>query len=154
MYCPYCEHHDSKVMDSRDSGEGVRRRRECSHCGMRFSTVERIQASGTLVVKRDGRREEFNREKVRGGVIQACAKRPVSVSVIEKLVSEVEKEIEGLSRSEVPSEHIGRIVVERLRSYDRVAYVRFASVYHNFQDIESFAEEIASLRANEEGEIG
>ncbi|MQF83039.1 transcriptional repressor NrdR [SAR202 cluster bacterium AD-802-E10_MRT_200m] len=149
MYCPYCEYNDSKVMDSRDSGEGIKRRRECSQCGLRFSTVERIQTSGTLVVKRDGRREEFNREKVRGGVMQACAKRPVSVSVIDKLVSEVEREIENMGRAEVSGEQIGRIVAERLRLTDRVAYVRFASVYNNFQDIESFALEVASLRATE-----
>ena len=154
MRCPYCDHSEARVIDSRDASEGIRRRRECLHCGLRFSTMERVQAAGLLVVKRDGRREEFNREKVRGGVLQACAKRPVSSETVEKLVSDVERDLEGLGRAEVPSALIGQMVVGRLRFQDHVAYVRFASVYHNFQDIESFAQEVESLRqADGEGTI-
>ena len=152
MRCPYCDHSEARVIDSRDASEGIRRRRECLRCGLRFSTMERVQAAGLLVVKRDGRREEFNREKVRGGVLQACAKRPVSSETVEKLMDDVERELESLGRAEVPSALIGQMVVERLRTQDHVAYVRFASVYHNFQDIESFAQEVESLRQAADGE--
>ena len=146
MKCPFCENEETRVVDSRISSDGVRRRRECIRCGLRFSTSERIQMNPLVVVKHDGRREEFNRDKVRGGVLAACAKRAVSVESIERLISDIERELEQLARTEAPSALIGVMVMEQLRVLDHVAYVRFASVYRNFQDIESFAEEVELLR--------
>ena len=145
MRCPYCGHPESRVIDSRDAAEGIRRRRECLLCGLRFTTLELVQTTTLLVVKRDGRREEFDRGKVRGGLLRACAKRPVSIEAIEKLVEEIERELGRLNRAEAPSGLIGQMVMERLRTLDHVAYVRFASVYRNFQDAESFAQEVESL---------
>lgn len=150
MRCPYCEHPESRVIDSRDAAEGIRRRRECQMCGLRFTTLEHVQTTSLMVVKQDGRREEFQRAKVRGGLLHACAKRPVSVEAIDKLADDVERELGRLGRAEVPSAIIGLMIMERLRELDRVAYVRFASVYRNFQDVESFAQEVQSLR--DEGE--
>ena len=146
MYCPFCEHSDTRVIDSRESIDGVRRRRECRLCGQRFNTLEQPQRASILVVKHDGRRELFNREKVRAGTLTACTKRPVSVEEIESLVTSVERDLEATGRVEIPSDLIGQFIMEKLRALDRVAYVRFASVYRNFQDIANFAEEIESLR--------
>lgn len=146
LRCPFCENEETKVVDSRVGVEGVKRRRECIRCGLRFSTSERIQMNPMVVVKQDGRREEFNRDKVRGGVLAACAKRPVSVETIERLISDIERELEHLAKTEAPSSLIGVMVMEQLRTLDHVAYVRFASVYRNFQDIENFAEEVELLR--------
>jgi transcriptional repressor NrdR len=145
MRCPYCEHPESRVIDSREAAEGIRRRRECLRCGLRFTTQERLQATALLVVKRDGRREEFDREKVRGGLLRACAKRPVSIDAIEGLCDQVERELARLNRAEAPSALIGQLVMEGLRGLDHVAYVRFASVYRNFQGVASFAQEVESL---------
>ena len=145
MRCPYCEHPDSRVIDSRDAADGIRRRRECSLCGLRFTTLEHVQTTTLIVVKQNGRREEFARAKVRSGVLHACAKRPVSVEAIDKLADDVERQLGRLGRSEVPSPIIGLLVMERLRELDHVAYVRFASVYRNFQDVESFTQEVQSL---------
>ena len=146
MYCPFCEHSDTRVIDSRESIDGVRRRRECRLCGQRFNTLEQPQRVSILVVKHDGRRELFNREKVRTGTLIACTKRPVSVEEIESLVTSVERDLESTGRVEIPSDLIGQLIMQKLRALDRVAYVRFASVYRNFQDIANFAEEIESLR--------
>ncbi len=146
MHCPYCDHPDVRVVDSRDAVEGIRRRRECHLCGQRFTTMEQVQAAALLVAKHDGRREPFNREKVHTGVLLACAKRPVSVEDIDGLVVAVEREVERLGRAEVPSALIGELVMEQLRALDWVAYVRFASIYRNFQDIDRFALEVESLR--------
>ena len=146
MRCPFCENEETKVVDSRVGVEGVKRRRECIRCGLRFSTSERIQMNPMVVVKQDGRREEFNRDKIRGGDLAACAKRAVSVETIERLISDIEKELEHLAKTEAPSSLIGVMVMEQLRTLDHVAYVRFASVYRNFQDIENFAEEVELLR--------
>ena len=146
MHCPYCEHPDVRVVDSRDAAEGIRRRRECHRCGQRFTTMEQVQAAALLVAKHDGRREPFSREKVHAGVQLACAKRPLSVEDVDGLVVAVEREVERLGRSEVPSALIGELVMEQLRALDRVAYVRFASIYRDFQDIENFATEVESLR--------
>ena len=146
MRCPYCDHSDVRVVDSRDAAEGIRRRRECHFCGQRFTTLEQVQAAALLVAKHDGRREHFSREKVHAGVLLACAKRPVSVEDVDGLVVGVERELERVGRPEVPSALIGEMVMERLRALDRVAYVRFASIYRNFQDIDSFAQEVESLR--------
>jgi transcriptional repressor NrdR len=130
------------VVDSREVVEGVRRRRECRGCGLRFTTYERVQAAALLVVKRDGRREEFNREKVKRGILLACTKRPVPLDAIEKVVDAIEQDLQRLGRAEVPSSLIGQMVMEHLRRLDRVAYVRFASVYRNFQDVGAFQEAV------------
>ena len=150
MKCPYCGHPDSRVVDSRAPEDTVRRRRECPACGQRFTTYERVQSTALLVVKRDGRREEFNREKVKAGILKACAKRPVSVEAIERIVGEIERELARLGRAEVPSSIIGQMVMDRLRFLDHVAYVRFASVYRNFQDLESFKKEVETLLSGRE----
>ena len=145
MQCPYCEYSETRVIDSRDTPAGIRRRRECLRCGLRFTTQERLQTTALLVVKRDGRREGFDRDKARKGLLQACAKRPVSVVDIEKLGDEIERDLAGLNRAEIPSSLIGQMIMERLRRLDHVAYVRFASVYRNFQDVERFTQEVEAL---------
>ena len=151
MRCPYCDHDESRVTDSREATDGIRRRRECRRCGLRFTTVERVQTTSLLVVKRDGRREEFNRDKVRTGILHACTKRPVSVEAIDGLVDQVERGLSNLSRAEVPGAVIGQLVMEGLRSLDHVAYVRFASVYRNFTDVESFQKEVEALQREPAG---
>ncbi len=150
MRCPYCDHDESRVTDSREATDGVRRRRECARCGLRFTTVERVQSTSLLVVKRDGRREEFNAEKVRAGVLHACTKRPVSVEAIDGLVEQVERGLTSLGKPEVPGAVIGQLVMEGLKTLDHVAYVRFASVYRNFTDLESFAKEVEALQREPE----
>ena len=146
MRCPYCDHDESRVTDSRDAADGVRRRRECGRCGLRFTTIERVQTTSMLVVKRDGRREEFNGEKVRAGVLHACTKRPVSAETIDALVEQVERGLGTLGKQEVPGAVIGQLVMEGLKTLDHVAYVRYASVYRNFTDLESFAKEVEALQ--------
>ena len=145
MLCPYCSHDDSRVIDSRDAGAGVRRRRECLRCGLRFTTYERIQTTALLVVKHDGRREEFNRDKILASLRLACAKRPLATGTLEKIVADIEGTLQGLGRSEIPSSTVGEMVVEQLKQLDRVAYIRFASVYRDFRDIESFKAEIDAM---------
>ena len=147
MRCPHCEFSDSKVTDSREVESGIRRRRECLGCGLRFTTYERIQTAGLVVSKRDDRREEFDREKLIGGIRKACAKRPIASRTIEKLVEDIEAELQQVGPGEVPSDYIGEMVMERLKSLDRVAYIRYASVYRDFQDIESFEAAVNDLRA-------
>ena len=146
MRCPYCGHTDSKVTNSREAESGVRRRRECRSCGVRFTTYERIQSTALLVSKQDNRREEFNREKLVAGIRKACAKRPISSRTIEKMVEDIEAELQHLGQGEVPTNVIGEMVMERLRKVDRVAYIRYASVYRDFQDIESFELAVKDLR--------
>jgi transcriptional repressor NrdR len=146
MRCPYCNSPDSRVTDSRASDNGIRRRRECIRCGLRFTTYERVQTTALLVAKADGRREEFNREKLRVGIVKACAKRPVPYREIEKTVEDIEAELQRLGHAEIRASVLGDMVMERLRRLDRVAYVRFASVYRDFQDIESFEEVVKDLR--------
>ncbi len=150
MHCPYCQHPDSKVTDSRDTDAGVRRRRECLQCNTRFTTYERVQSAALLVVKRDGRREEFNREKLLTGIRLACAKRSLPIGAIEKVVDDIESVLQQLGRAEVPALSIGEMVAERLKKLDRVAYIRFASIYKDFADIESFKEEVEELLAARE----
>ena len=145
MYCPFCNHDDSKVVDSRDSGDGIRRRRECLKCGRRYTTYERVHARGPMVTKRDGRREEFDRDKLWSSLTKACAKRPLPTGTIDKMVDEIEAQVLESGRTEVPARAIGNLVMERLRNLDRVAYIRFASVYRDFRDIETFREEIDAL---------
>lgn len=145
MNCPYCGYQDSKVIDSRGVNDGVRRRRQCLHCGSRFTTYERVHADSFLVVKKDGRREEFSRDKLTSGIRKACAKRPIANETIERLVDGIEEELHRLGRIEVPSPAIGELVIDRLRELDRIAYIRFASVYREFADLEDFREEVDAL---------
>jgi transcriptional repressor NrdR len=146
MHCPYCTFSDSKVTDSRVVENGIRRRRECQRCGLRFTTYERIQAAALMVSKHDGRREEFNREKLIMGIRKACTKRPISSRTIEKMVEDVEAELQHLGQVEVPTSILGSMVMDRLMKLDRVAYIRFASIYQDFQQIESFEQAVQDLR--------
>ena len=145
MKCPYCGARRSRVVDTREAGDGIRRRRECTACGQRFTTYERVHSAPVMVIKRDGRREPFDRNKLLQGVRIACAKRPVPVEDIERLADEVESYIRSLGKSEVGSQVVGEQVISRLRQLDGVAYVRFASVYRRFADVESLAQEIEGL---------
>ena len=145
MYCPFCSNENSRVIDSRDSDESIRRRRECLTCSLRFTTYERIQTRSLIVVKRDGRREEFNRDKLWSSMKNACAKRSLPIGSIEKGIEEIETYLVSAGRAEMSSRVIGELVMERLRSLDRVAYIRFASVYRDFRVIESFKEEVDAL---------
>jgi transcriptional repressor NrdR len=147
MRCPFCKGDDSKVLDSRESMEGAvtRRRRQCLECNRRFTTYERIEELAPLVVKKDGRREPFDREKLLGALQKAVAKRPVSLDQLEGLVVEVEARLQERGEKEVPSHLIGEEVMRRLRAVDQVAYVRFASVYRSFRDIEEFMDELKGL---------
>ena len=146
MRCPFCGFTDSKVTNSREADSGIRRRRECRKCGVRFTTYERVQSTVLMISKQDGRREEFNREKLVGGLRKACAKRPITSRTIEKMVEDIEVELHQLGQEEVASSNIGEMVMERLRKVDRVAYIRYASVYRDFQDIESFEQAVKDLR--------
>lgn len=146
MQCPFCGHNQSKVIDSRESPDGVRRRRECQRCELRFTTYERVHTTPLLVVKRDGRREEFSTEKLERSLRIACAKRPLELGVIGKTVLDVDAELHRLGKAEVESRVIGEMVMERLREIDRVAYIRFASVYRDFGDLDTFAQEVEALR--------
>jgi transcriptional repressor NrdR len=151
--CPYCGK-KSMVVDTRSAGEGIRRRRECKACGQRFTTYERVAPVRLVVVKADGRREEFDRNKLLSGVSKACAKRAISVETIEDLVSGIEGKLYSRGEREVESRLIGEMVMERLREMDDVAYVRFASVYRRFADVESLAEEIEKLLERKRQEEG
>ncbi|MBI4320455.1 MAG: transcriptional repressor NrdR [Chloroflexi bacterium] len=146
MHCPYCAYDNTKVIDSRETDMGVRRRRECPGCGQRFTTRERAESASIQVVKKDGRREEFDARKVADGIRKACTKRPVSVEMIEQFVSGIEADLFKLGRAEVSSQTVGEMVMDRLRELDEVAYVRFASVYRQFTDVESLVEEIEGYR--------
>ena len=145
MRCPYCGKSDLKVIDSRDSGDGIRRRRECLACERRFTTYEYVQMRSVMVVKRDGRREEFQREKLFSSLTKACAKRPLPVGSIDKVVDDIGRQLTESGRAELTSHAIGELVMERLSALDRVAWIRFASVYKDFRDIESFKEAIDAL---------
>lgn len=146
MKCPFCGHDDSKVLESRHTEEGsIRRRRECVACGKRFNTYERLEVPPLIVVKKDGRREAFDRDKLLSGVLRSCEKRPVALAQVEALVGEVERELRSSLDKEVPSVLIGESVMERLRSLDGVAYVRFASVYREFKDVNEFREQLEQL---------
>jgi len=152
--CPYCGQGDSRVLDSRptDDGAVIRRRRECGRCGERFTTYEKVEALVPfMVVKKDGRREPWSASKVLRGLITACEKRPVDLPTLERLVSEAERELRARFEREVPSREIGELVTERLRAIDEVAYVRFASVYRQFQDVRRFKEESERLLEGERG---
>jgi len=145
MNCPYCGHSDSKVIDSRDVNEGIRRRRQCLQCKSRFTTYERIQPASLFVIKKDERREEFDREKVLTGIRKACEKRPLPDGTVEKLTDEIEAELYQMGRTEIPSAVIGDMVLGRLKRLDHIAYIRFASVYREFDGITSLKEEVDIL---------
>lgn len=147
MKCPFCAFPESKVIDSRPAEEGttIRRRRECLSCGKRFTTYEIMERMPLLVVKRDGSRQSFDRMKLIGGMVKACEKRPVRVDEIEHIADEIEQELQSSLEREVASDQIGEMVMERLKTLDQVAYVRFASVYRQFKDINTFLEELNKL---------
>lgn len=145
MRCPYCHYRDSKVTDSRANDDGIRRRRQCIACGERFTTVEAVQFSTVQIIKRDGRREEFSREKLLRGLRNACAKRSVSVAQLESIVDELEAKVNADGRPEVPSHVLGELAMDALRKLDHIAYIRFASVYRSFTDIESLKEAVEAL---------
>lgn len=147
MKCPFCENQDTKVIDSRhtEDGHAIRRRRECDKCGKRFTTYEKIEEMILMVIKKDGSREAFDRGKIVNGIIKACEKRPVTVDEIEKVVDEIERGLNNMMEKEVQSSFIGELIMEQLRKLDEVAYVRFASVYRQFTDINTFVAEIENL---------
>jgi len=147
MNCPVCGDNDTRVLDSRPSSDGtaIRRRRECAHCSFRFTTYERVENIPLVVVKRDGRREPFDRQKILSGLLRACHKRPVSASALEEVANHVERDIMECGEREIASVRIGEYVVDRLRTLDEVAYVRFASVYREFKDIDSFLQELRTM---------
>jgi transcriptional repressor NrdR len=147
MRCIYCGCEESRVIDSRstEDGNSIRRRRECENCGRRFTTYEKIDTIPLMVVKKDRRREPFDSEKLRQGIIKACEKRPVSMAAIEEMLSAIETRIQSQFDREVATEQLGELVMERLKEMDEVAYVRFASVYRQFRDIETFMDELSKL---------
>ncbi|MBI4917692.1 MAG: transcriptional repressor NrdR [Acidobacteria bacterium] len=153
MHCPFCGHPEDKVVDSRELSDGsqVRRRRECLGCARRFTTYERVEAAPALVIKRDGRREAYDRQKVMGGLMRACEKRPVTLRQLEEAAESVEAALNRKDEREISSEEIGTILVQRLRELDQVAYVRFASVYRRFEDVEEFTVLLDRLRRDRGG---
>lgn len=150
MRCPYCGQVESKVVDSRpaEDGTSIRRRRECLSCGKRFTTYETVETLPLIVIKKDGSRQNFEKEKVLKGIIRACAQRPVPMETMERIADEVEQELQNSMNREISANRIGELVMERLKSVDEVSYVRFASVYRQFKDIDSFMEELNKLLAD------
>jgi transcriptional repressor NrdR len=148
MKCPYCSHEETQVIDTRDTEnlESTRRRRECIKCNKRFTTYERVEEADIIVVKKDGRRERFQRQKVLNGVVEACEKREIPLEKIEKLVDDVESDLRKRDSVEVESKVVGELVMKKLKHLDKVAYIRFASVYREFEDLENFAEELEKLQ--------
>ncbi|MFB9760069.1 transcriptional regulator NrdR [Ectobacillus funiculus] len=147
MRCPNCSHNGTRVLDSRpvDEGRSIRRRRECESCLYRFTTFERVEETPLIVVKKDGTREQFSKEKMLRGLIKACEKRPVSLKQLEDVTQHVERELRNIGVSEVESDKVGEMVMEALRDIDEVAYVRFASVYRQFKDLNVFIEELKDI---------
>jgi len=147
MKCPFCDYYESKVIDSRptDEGQAIRRRRECIKCGKRFTTYEKIEDIPLVVIKKDGNRQSYNRNKLLNGIIRACEKRPVSMKAIEDMVDEIEKSLFNSMEREVTTDLIGELVMNRLKNIDEVAYVRFASVYRQFKDLNTFMDELKKI---------
>ena len=147
MKCPYCAHPESKVVDSRpaDEGSSIRRRRECLECHRRFTTYETMESLPLVVIKKDGRRQTFDKSKLLGSMIKACEKRSVSVATLEKLADEIEQSVQNEMEREIPSTEIGELVMDKLKDVDEVSYVRFASVYRQFKDINTFMQELTKL---------
>ncbi|WP_300560202.1 transcriptional regulator NrdR [Companilactobacillus sp.] len=154
MICPHCHHDSSKVVDSRPSDEGraIRRRRECEFCGTRFTTFERIEKSPLLVIKKNGNREEFRREKLLRGLVRAAEKRPVTMDQMNAIVDRVENKIRATGENEVKSQEIGEYVMKELADVDDVTYIRFASVYREFKDMSGFMNEVQEMMANDKGD--
>lgn len=153
MKCPFCENSDTKVIDSRqtDDGHAIRRRRECENCNKRFTTYEKVEEMILMVIKKDGSREAFDRSKIMNGIVKACEKRPVPVAEIEAVVDDIERGLNNMMEKEVESSFIGELIMEKLRDMDEVAYVRFASVYRQFTDINTFVSEIEKLLISKRG---
>lgn len=151
MKCPFCDNQDTKVIDSRHTEEGhaIRRRRECDKCNKRFTTYEKVEEMILMVVKKDGSREAFDRSKILNGIIKACEKRPVPIAEIERVVDDIERGLNNMMEKEVQSSFIGELIMEQLKQLDEVAYVRFASVYRQFTDVNTFIKEIEKLLGNE-----
>ena len=147
MNCPFCGHPDSRVIDSRPDDAGIRRRRECQACNRRFTTLEKVELGGVAVIKKDDSREEFDREKIVAGVRKACEKRPIPSGAVEALADEVEQAVITQGKAEVPSSYVGELVMERLRALDHIAYIRFASVYRAFADVDELERELEALKA-------
>ena len=149
MKCPYCGYRESKVIDSRPAEEGssIRRRRECLSCGKRFTTYETVESLPMVVIKKAGRRQSVDKRKVLGGMIRACEKRPVPLELLEQKTAEIEQALQNSLEREISTEYIGELVMEKLRTLDEVAYVRFASVYRQFKDIDTFMKELNKLLA-------
>ena len=147
MKCPYCNHPDTRVIDSRpaEDGSAIRRRRSCDECGKRFTTYEKVETIPLLIIKKDNNREQYNRSKIERGIIRACYKRPVSAEAIQKTVERIEIKIFSLEAKEVSSTDVGEIVMDELKELDEVAYVRFASVYREFKDVNTFMDEIKKM---------
>ena len=149
MKCPFCNHENTRVIDSRPAEENnsIRRRRVCDECGKRFTTYEKVETIPLILIKKDNNREAYDRSKIESGVLRACHKRPVSAAQITKLVDEVENEIFNLEEREIPSDIVGEILMRKLKSLDEVAYVRFASVYREFKDLNTFMDELKNVMA-------
>lgn len=147
MKCPYCNHPDTRVIDSRpaDDGNSIRRRRSCDVCGKRFTTYEKVETIPLIIIKKDNNREQYNRGKIENGILRACYKRPVPASEIQKCIDRIETRIFSLEEKEIPSSTIGEIVMAELKDLDEVAYVRFASVYREFKDVNTFMDEIKKI---------
>lgn len=147
MKCPYCNHPDTKVIDSRpaEDGNSIRRRRSCDECGKRFTTYEKVETIPLIIIKKDNNREQYDRAKIEAGILRACYKRPVSAEKIQKTIEEIETEVFRKEEKEISSTTIGEIVMEKLKDLDEVAYVRFASVYREFKDVNTFMAEIKKI---------
>jgi len=145
LNCPFCGYYDSKVIDSRDVNDGIRRRRQCLKCEQRFTTYERLQPAGLFVIKKDGRREEFDRDKLLAGIRKACEKRPLTSETVDGQADEIEAELYRTGSTDIPGAVIGDMVMARLKKLDHIAYIRFASVYREFEDITTLKEEVDSL---------
>lgn len=147
MKCPYCEYFESKVVDSRptDEGQAIRRRRECIKCTKRFTTYEKIEEIPIMIVKKDGNRQAYDRNKILNGILKSCEKRPVAMSTIEQIVDDIEKNLSNSLEKEITSVEVGEMVMNKLKNVDEVAYVRFASVYRQFKDVNSFMDELKML---------
>jgi len=156
MKCPFCNSLDSKVVDSRlnDDGTSIRRRRECVECGKRYTTYEKIESTPVLVIKNNGNRQIFDSSKIKNGIIKACEKRPVSMAKIDKLVSDIEKQVNNTLAQEISSKKVGDMVMNGLKALDEVAYVRYASVHRQFKDINTLLEEIEKLVADKSSDDG
>ena len=153
MRCPFCDNQETKVIDSRptEDGHAIRRRRECERCSRRFTTYEKVEEEILMVVKKDGSREAFDRRKIMNGIIKACEKRPVTVATMENMVDQIERGLNNMMEKEIDSSFIGELIMDQLKDVDQVAYVRFASVYRQFTDVNTFVAEIEKLLGKQKG---